>query len=114
MYSASVRSKRFEPIASRNATFARLKSRLRSDRILFVYPLAPSPVDLDGGALMLTCYSFRSALVAHRVRIVEVVALLGIIYCGDKSFPSILFGMRTTLLRSFGNLPVDRYATFPH
>ena len=67
----------------------------------------------------------RSAVVAHRVRIVEeVVALLVSstiklslhletpAIC--ESFPTIFFDIRPTLLRSFGNLPVDRYATFPH
>ena len=49
LYSAHVRSKRFEPIATRDATFRAYFGRIE---FFFVYPLTPSPADPDGGALL--------------------------------------------------------------
>ena len=79
------------------------------------------------GTLMLTCYEpigvsnverlcricggapLRSALVAHRVRIVEVVALL--VFrdsCYLRIVPYYIVDIRTILLRSFGKLATCR------
>jgi hypothetical protein len=93
LFNACIRSKRFEPFGSRDATFARFYSGAEQNEpaffghidFFFVYKIDPCPENPDGTSLMIVCF--------EPIRVSSVEGMCRI-YGGDPTKESQAFAQR--------------------